>query len=255
MNVRDLVAVFDEPPIPQDFWNMKEDLKREMDDLAGQNEIARGGPISGSKTTATEVMKFEEARGQLLGMEQASIMRYLRRSGQIYVSMLQQFYSGRTMVEIVGDMGEKEMVPFTRREAMTRCRLEVVPESMVPMDKQYRRFELMNLLQIITQIPPFAEMLGPEGWRALARALFDAHRLSTITNLLRAPSEATIMQMLQQQGAGQQLLPTTGPEAVLGNVTGEGRGEGGTAAGNIEPMTQGAETLMATPGHIAGRGF
>jgi hypothetical protein len=61
--------------------------------------------------------------------------------------------------------------------------------------------------------------------------------------------------MMQGQQGGRGMLPTGGGmEAILGNVTGRGEGEGGYGAGKTEPMTQGVETLAPTPGQISGEG-
>ena len=254
--VSDLVHVFDEPPLPTDLWNMQGQLRQEIRELGGESEISGGTPLTGGKKTATEIMKFEEARGKLLGIEQASVLNYLKRSGEITLSNLQQFYSGQTMVEIITSMGEKQLLPFTRHEAMTRCRLDVVPESMAPMDKQFRRWELTNLLQIIMQAPHLMQMINKEGWVLFMKGLFESYRLPIIGRMLNPPDPQMMAQMMMQgQQGGKGLMPTGGGmDAILGNVTGQGAGEGGFGAGQTEPMTQGVEMAAPMGGHVSGQG-
>ena len=188
-------------------------------------------------------------------MEQAAVLKFVKRSGEIFVSHLAQFYSGRTMVEIVNSLGETQRLTFTQREAQTRCRLDVVPESTVPMDRQFRRWELKDLMQTIGGIPPLAQMLGERGWLEFLRLLMETYRLSTIGKILRPPDMAMFAQQ-QQGGANAQAGATQGAAGIAGilaQMTGAGSGEAGSSAGQVEPRMQGALSAAPTPGHIGGQ--
>jgi hypothetical protein len=248
-DIRKVVQVLDDPPINPNLWQIKAELRQDIREIAGVNENTSGGPLS-SRRTATEIMNFEQSRKQLLGIEQAAVMRYLKRSGEIFLSLLQQFYTGSTMVPILTGNGQQQMVPFTREEARTRCRLDVVPESMVPMDRQFRRWELTNLMQMIAQNPMLAQMIPPEGWVAFMKQMLDTYRVPLIGKIM--PPNPAMMQGQQGGQGGGGASPMPGIEGILGNITGQGQGEGGPIAGNVEPFRQGIETRAPTPGHISG---
>lgn len=243
-DIKKIVQVFDEPNIPTDIWAQADRLRQEIREISGESETQQGQPLS-KRTTATEVMKFSTAAEQILGMEQSSVLKFIKRSGEIFVSHLAQFYTGRTMVEIVNSLGEVQRLPFTEREARTRCRLDVVPESTVPMDRQFRRWELKDLMQTIGSIPPLAQMLGERGWMEFMKLLMETYRLPTIGKILRPPDVGMFAQM-QQGAAGTEGLPL--------NMIGAGAGEGGPLAGQSEPRLQGALSAAPTEGHISGQG-
>lgn len=245
-DIRQVIMPVVNRPVDPDLYRAKADTRQEMRELSGESEIGMGQPMS-KRTTATEIMKFEESRAKLLSIEQAGITKYAKRSGEIYVSFLQQFFTGRVMVEIVNSLGEREIRPFTRHEAQTRCRLDVVAESTVPMDKQFRRWELTNLLQQIAQFPFLVRLIQQEGWIEYLKQLFETYRLPLVGKILRPIDPAVWAGSVDQfQGAG-------GQQPGLGGMATGGE-EAGALAGNREPFTQGIETRAPMPGHISGQG-
>jgi hypothetical protein len=240
-DIKKIVQLFPEAPIPAEIWNQEDRIRQEIREISGESETQQGQPLS-TRTTATEVMKFSTAAEQLLGMEQASVLKFIKRSGEIFVSHLAQFYTGRTMVEIVNSLGDVQRLPFTEREARTRCRLDVVPESTVPMDRQFRRWELKDLMTTIASIPPLAQMLGQPGWMEFMKLLMETYRLPSIGKILSPPDVSMFAQM--QQGAA-------GTEGQ--NMIGAGSSEAGPLAGQIEPRTQGALSAAPAQGQISGQ--
>jgi hypothetical protein len=240
-DIKKIVQLFPEAPIPAEIWNQEDRIRQEIREISGESETQQGQPLS-TRTTATEVMKFSTAAEQLLGMEQASVLKFIKRSGEIFVSHLAQFYTGRTMVEIVNSLGDVQRLPFTEREARTRCRLDVVPESTVPMDRQFRRWELKDLMTTIAGIPPLAQMLGQPGWMEFMKLLMETYRLPSIGKILSPPDVSMFAQM--QQGAA-------GTEGQ--NMIGAGSSEAGPLAGQIEPRTQGALSAAPAQGQISGQ--
>ncbi len=219
-------------PIPvssvtNDLLTLRRELKQEIREQSGQNEISRGSPLP-SKRTATEVQGLMRGAQTGEGARKIEIARFVGWSAQIYGSMIQQFYDGpNTAVSVMNPQGGNMAVPFDRKMIQRRFRYELREGSTTPQSKEMRRQQqmaftgqFMQALQfLLGTFPQLANSIRAEGilqmWQDLA-AQYDIPGLATV--FAPAPNQP----MMPQQGQ-----PNINPAQGSGAPAGGGGGGGG----------------------------
>lgn len=94
-------------PIPQDAFNERQNIKNEIRETTGSNEVVRGVK-SDSEATATEINAQIAGAGQRIGLKITQIENeYFHRMAKIVLELIKLYVNEPMMVRIVGQDGAK----------------------------------------------------------------------------------------------------------------------------------------------------
>lgn len=92
--------------IPPDAFAQIQNIKNEIRETTGINEIVKGAPADGGKATATEINAQIAGAGQRLGMKVTQLENgYFHRVARILFAMIRLYVTEPMMVRIVGKDG------------------------------------------------------------------------------------------------------------------------------------------------------
>lgn len=119
--------------IPSDAFAERQNIKNEMRETTASNEIVKGAPAEGGKTTATEINAQVAGAGQRLGLKVTQLENgYFYREAMIVFKMAQLYVTEPMMVQIIGKDGARweEFNPAEfQGDYMPRVQLEISIEN------------------------------------------------------------------------------------------------------------------------------
>jgi hypothetical protein len=94
--------------IPPDAFVQIQNIKNEMRETTGVNEIVKGAPSEGGKSTATEINAQVAGAGQRITLKVTQLENgYFHRMARIIFAMIRLYVTEPTMVRIIGKDGAK----------------------------------------------------------------------------------------------------------------------------------------------------
>lgn len=95
-------------PIPPDAFAERQNIKNEMRETTASNEIVKGAPAEGGKTTATEINAQIAGAGQRISLKVTQLENgYFHREARIVFEMVKLYVTEPMMVRIVGKDGAR----------------------------------------------------------------------------------------------------------------------------------------------------
>jgi hypothetical protein len=94
--------------IPPDIFNEIQNIKNEIRETTGANEVVKGAPAEGGKSTATEINAQIAGAGQRIGLKVTQLENgYFHREARIVHEMIKLYVTEPMMVRIVGRDGAR----------------------------------------------------------------------------------------------------------------------------------------------------
>lgn len=94
--------------IPPDAFTERQNIKNEIRETTASNEIVKGAPSQGAKTTATEINAQVAGAGQRISLKVTQLENgYFHREARIILQMVKLFVTEPMMVRIIGKDGAR----------------------------------------------------------------------------------------------------------------------------------------------------
>jgi hypothetical protein len=94
--------------IPTDAFNERQNIKNEMRETTASNEVVKGVPAEGGKTTATEINAQVAGAGQRINLKVTQVENgYFHRVARIVFEMIKLYVTEPMMVRILGKDGAR----------------------------------------------------------------------------------------------------------------------------------------------------
>lgn len=212
----DDLKVLPTPAIPQDAYQVAEIAKGELLQVAGQPPSRFGIP-AGGRTTATEI--------QAMGSAEANRLEDSRAIVEDFASAI-----SKKLIQIVGDKlsdekvlliaGEENFIPFkfSKEDLKGEFDFIILAGSMTKPNREVKRQQLMNLLNVVGQFPEVNRM-------EFIKRIFSEFDLSNPESLLAPPPEPQPQPApggggVQDESLLQQEAPPS-PEGLQANIATE----------------------------------
>lgn len=120
--------------IPPDAFLQIQNIKNEIRETTGVNEIVKGAPSEGGKATATEINAQVAGSGQRIGLKVTQLENgYFHRVARILFAMIRLYVTEKTMVRILGKDGysweEFDPKQYKDGEYEPRIQLDITAEN------------------------------------------------------------------------------------------------------------------------------
>lgn len=133
--------------IPPDAFAERQNIKNEMRETTASNEIVKGAPTSGGKSTATEINAQVAGAGQRINLKVTQLENgYFHREARIIFEMVKLYVTEPMMVRIIGKDGARweEFDPAEfQGDYEPRVQLDITIEN----KKQQKAADAANLLK------------------------------------------------------------------------------------------------------------
>lgn len=133
--------------IPNDIFNQIQNIKNEIRETTGANEIVKGAPAEGGNATATEINAQVAGAGQRIGLKVTQLENgYFHREARIVLEMVKLYVTEPMMIRIIGKDGA-HWEQFDPAQFQGEYEPRVQLDISIQQKKQQQSNEAANLLQ------------------------------------------------------------------------------------------------------------
>jgi hypothetical protein len=131
---KDAISPIQRGTIPPDAFLQVQNIKNEIRETTGVNEVVKGAPAEGGKATATEINAQVAGAGQRIGLKVTQLENgYFHRMARIIFAMIRLYVTDVTPVRVNGKDGEVvedyDPAEFADGDYEPRIQLDIVIEN------------------------------------------------------------------------------------------------------------------------------
>lgn len=221
------IHAVEDAPMPIDSFRFVGDIRNDIDLVSGVSELRRGGGTqSKTATEASIVDQVQQARGVF---DRQIVDDFVLNMVEKKFAIEQQWLPEDLAIEILGPAGRDWVSPVETRMIEGQFDFELIPGSTQPPNNALLRAEVIQLVQLISTNPVFADSIDfSEVLRMVLETFPEVLRGGRIEKILKAPeatNQAAVPPVqIGPPGAGGDLSGAVSPEVqqLLASIGGNG---------------------------------
>lgn len=157
-NPKEGIHIIDPPQMSGDAWRLTELMQRDMDEVSGVSEMARG---TSSVNTATEASFIQAQSGLRVGDMRHMLDRALRNSLRKVAKIIRGFYGPDRVVPIAGPGGAYwQFVQLSPMLLQADLDIDIEPGSTERIDKNVRVRQITEAMDRLMAMDPLLQQQG-----------------------------------------------------------------------------------------------